>query len=119
MTAMPTETSPDSRGTRIIRRKDLLAQLGISEVTLWRWEQAGTFPRARRLGPRRVGYLESEVSAWIASRPTTEAKPPVALTTTPNGAHEPAVPHRHPSQTPLVVRASREATRAPRRGCYR
>jgi hypothetical protein len=29
---------------------------------------AGTFPRPIRIGPRRVGWLASEIDAWLADR---------------------------------------------------
>jgi predicted DNA-binding transcriptional regulator AlpA len=32
-----------------------------------RLEAAGRFPARRQLGPRAVGWAESEVSAWIAN----------------------------------------------------
>ncbi len=53
----------------IIRTKELLQLLQIGRSTLWRWEknQPG-FPKRRKLGQRAVGYLRSEVAAWLASR---------------------------------------------------
>ncbi|MBE9549790.1 MAG: AlpA family phage regulatory protein [Proteobacteria bacterium] len=42
---------------------------GISTVTLWRMESRGEFPKRRQLSPNRVAYLESEVLAWMESRP--------------------------------------------------
>lgn len=37
---------------------------------LWRLEKAGRFPRRMKLGPNSVGWLESEIDEWIASRLT-------------------------------------------------
>jgi len=45
---------------------------GIGVSTIYRLVAAGQFPRQRQLSPGRVGWLESEVAAWIASRPKTE-----------------------------------------------
>jgi len=42
---------------------------GLSRMTLWRLEKAGHFPARRRLGPNSVAWLESDVTAWIESRP--------------------------------------------------
>ena len=53
----------------IIRKKDLQILLQIGSSTLWRWEKSlPDFPKRIHLGPRSVGYLKSEVEAWIASR---------------------------------------------------
>lgn len=49
---------------KIIRKKELLKALGVSDATLWRWEQAGTFPKRIQLGGNSVGWPESELSAW-------------------------------------------------------
>lgn len=38
-------------------------------TSLWRDVNAGTFPAPRQIGPRRVGWLKSEVMAWLESRP--------------------------------------------------
>lgn len=39
-----------------------------ARVTLWRWGRAGIFPKPRKLGPRKVGYLESELREWVERR---------------------------------------------------
>jgi prophage regulatory protein len=63
----PQPEAPPSTG-EIWRRDVVLQKLGISQPTLWRWERAGHFPRAIKLGPQAVGYLATEVLAWIAAR---------------------------------------------------
>ena len=40
----------------------------LSRVTRWRLERAGKFPRRRQISPNRVGWLESEVQAWVEAR---------------------------------------------------
>jgi prophage regulatory protein len=48
--------------------------VGIGRSTLYAWVADGEFPRPVRLGARAVGWRESDVSAWLASRkPTDEA----------------------------------------------
>jgi prophage regulatory protein len=42
---------------------------GLSRSTIYAYVAAGAFPMQRRLGPRRIAWLASEVNAWIASRP--------------------------------------------------
>lgn len=43
---------------------------GRSTASIWRDEKAGRFPKRRRIGIRSVGWLSSEIEAWIESRPT-------------------------------------------------
>jgi len=49
--------------------KAIIARTGLSRSTVYDYIAQGLFPRQRRLGPRRVGWLASEVRAWIANRP--------------------------------------------------
>jgi prophage regulatory protein len=41
---------------------------GLSETTIWRLERAGDFPARRQLSNNAVGWLRSEVEAWMVSR---------------------------------------------------
>jgi len=43
-------------------------RVGLSRTTIWRLQRRGQFPRQVRLSPNRVGWLESEINAWIAAR---------------------------------------------------
>ena len=63
---------------RVISKKEFAARKGISPPTLDRQETAArdkahpeheTFPRRRRIGGGRVGFLESEVDAYLLSLP--------------------------------------------------
>jgi prophage regulatory protein len=49
--------------------KAVTARTGLSRSSIYSYVDLGLFPRQRRLGPRRVGWLASEVRTWIASRP--------------------------------------------------
>lgn len=40
----------------------------LSRVTVWRMERDGKFPRRRQLSANSVGWLKSEVDAWVESR---------------------------------------------------
>ncbi len=42
--------------------------VGCHVRTLRRWERTGHFPKRRLLAQHKVGYLVSEVRAWIESR---------------------------------------------------
>ena len=53
---------------RVIRRKELLALIGVSFATQWRMEKVGLFPARRSLGNASVGWLLSEVEAWQKGR---------------------------------------------------
>lgn len=59
---------------RIIRRPEVENKVGASRATIYRWEAAGRFPRRRKLGKNSVGWIESEIEAWIKSRPELPAK---------------------------------------------
>ena len=54
--------------SEIISPKDLPKETGLSRVTVWRLEKAGQFPPRIQLSPGRVGYLRSDVKAWLESR---------------------------------------------------
>jgi predicted DNA-binding transcriptional regulator AlpA len=58
---------------RLIFRSELIDAVGVSYVTVWSWMRAGTFPRGRDIGGR-TAWIESEVAAWIASRPIRRLK---------------------------------------------
>lgn len=61
--------------SRIVRPRELAERLGISRVTLWRWERLGKLPPKRQLGPHLIGWLESELEAWFDTT-LTERKSP-------------------------------------------
>ena len=52
---------------QLIRRKELLALLTISEATLWRWESENRISGRINLGPGRIAYRKCKVLAWIES----------------------------------------------------
>ena len=54
---------------RLIRLRDVLGLTGLSRSTLYRKKRVGDFPESVELGARVVGWWESEVRAWMASRP--------------------------------------------------
>ena len=53
---------------RILRRPAVETTTGLSRSTIYQHMQAGTFPKPIRLGAKAVGWLESEVVAWIKAR---------------------------------------------------
>ena len=70
-----------SRDMRVLRRRELVAKVGLSIMTIWRRERDGTFPRRVRLGCNSVGWIEEEVDAWLQMRRIErDAKRPPAQT---------------------------------------
>lgn len=53
---------------RVIRWPDLHKKVGLSRVQIFRLERDGKFPSRIQLGPNSVGWLESDVDAWIEGR---------------------------------------------------
>jgi prophage regulatory protein len=56
------------QGLAILRCKQVQARTGLARSTIYLNIKCGTFPRPVPLGTRAVGWLESEVSDWIAER---------------------------------------------------
>ena len=56
---------------RILRRPEVQALVGLSKAQIYKLISRSEFPRPRRLTPsgKAVGWLESEISEWIDSRP--------------------------------------------------
>ena len=63
------ETHSPPAPSRIIRMRELEGRIGQGRSTIYEMINAGEFPAPISLGGRRVGFLESEVEDWIASRP--------------------------------------------------
>jgi prophage regulatory protein len=59
---------------RVIRLKEVVAVTGLSATTIWRREQAGDFPRRRKISPGAVGWLASEVQAWLNGRECADGR---------------------------------------------
>ena len=50
---------------RLISRRELRERVPVSDMTIWRWQQAGIFPGPIRIGGRNF-WRASEVEACIA-----------------------------------------------------
>ncbi len=66
------EKSPVRIPSRIIRLGEVLTRVGLSRSTIYEKVASGTFPIPVSLGARRVGWKETEVDEWIASRPRVQ-----------------------------------------------
>ena len=56
------------RDTKFLRWADLQPVLGLSRMTVYRMEKAGTFPKRIQINSGSVGWLENEVEVWLADR---------------------------------------------------
>jgi prophage regulatory protein len=68
---MQTNTSPQPT---ILRRRQVEQRTGLPRSTLYQYIKDGDFPLPVRLGLRAVGWLESDISEWIAAR-VKQARP--------------------------------------------
>lgn len=53
---------------KILRLSNVKAKIGYSRSSIYAKISEGTFPSPIFLGPRSVGWLESEIDAWIEQR---------------------------------------------------
>jgi predicted DNA-binding transcriptional regulator AlpA len=61
---------------RMLSERLALEMAGIGRTTKNTLEKNGDFPKRRLLLPHRIGYLESEVLAWVRSRQVGAPPPP-------------------------------------------
>lgn len=54
--------------SKILRGKEVCAIMGVSEQTISRWVKVGSFPAPLKLGPRRIGWEQSAVESFLASK---------------------------------------------------
>jgi len=66
-----TDRGPD---IRLWSKGEVLERVGLSFPTVWKMMRAGTFPRARYLGPQKTMWLASEVEDWIIATPLRRFK---------------------------------------------
>jgi len=52
----------------ILRRHQVEARTGLSRSTIYERIKAGTFPASVSLGAKAVGWVESEISDWLAAQ---------------------------------------------------
>lgn len=53
----------------LLNRKEVEAVTGLSRAHIYFLMRAGSFPLPKQLSKRAVRWVESEISAWIESRP--------------------------------------------------
>lgn len=53
---------------KIIRLKEVILLTGLARSTVYKFINAQEFPKQVSLGGRSVGWIESEVEAWIVEK---------------------------------------------------
>ena len=53
---------------KFIRLKEVIDRTGLARATIYKYMVEGEFPKSVSLGGRSVGWVESEVEAWIDSK---------------------------------------------------
>lgn len=53
---------------RVLRLKDVIEKTGLARSTIYKYVDAGTFPKPIPLGGRSVGWVDAEVHQWITER---------------------------------------------------
>ncbi|RUU35366.1 AlpA family phage regulatory protein [Mesorhizobium sp. M6A.T.Ce.TU.002.03.1.1] len=53
---------------QILSIKEACKRVGISRTTVWQLTREGKFPGLVRITPKRKGYVDSEIEAWISER---------------------------------------------------
>jgi prophage regulatory protein len=64
-----------SESIRILRRGQVQSLTGLCRSAIYQLISSGQFPRSIPLGPRSVGWIESEISEWIRSRVAARTDP--------------------------------------------
>ena len=52
-----------------LRRRDIEQRIRLSRTSIYEKIAAGTFPKPVKLGARAVAWRESDIEAWLATRP--------------------------------------------------
>jgi len=94
----------NSEPARILRYPEVFKRTGYHRTSLFKMERAGKFPKRIPLGPKSVGWLESEINAWIADRlKARDAAPATAAqsTSSVNASNQPALTKRGRGRPPV------------------
>jgi prophage regulatory protein len=59
----------------ILRLPEVKARVGLSRSTLYLRIGEGTFPKPISLGARAVGWLESDIEAWVSKQVDLSRRP--------------------------------------------
>ena len=56
---------------RFMRMREVIEMLGVRRATIYRWMDAGDFPRSIALGGNSIAWSEKSVQEWMESRITS------------------------------------------------
>lgn len=68
MPARNETASPENAELKILRRKAVEDRVGLSCSSIYAMVAANTFPKPIQLGAQSVGWLASEIDAWVCER---------------------------------------------------
>ena len=57
---------------RMLKIGEVLELAGLSKPSVYRRMKDSNFPQPKAMGPRAVGWSETEVRQWLSDRPTKE-----------------------------------------------
>lgn len=60
---------------KVLNQRLVLERISLSPAWLKILVRQGNFPKPIKLGPKRIGWLEHEVEAWIRERAANRAAP--------------------------------------------
>jgi predicted DNA-binding transcriptional regulator AlpA len=72
-------------GGEYLTRSELAAELGVSERSLWRWDNARVGPPRTTLG-RRIVYRRGGVTQWLRGREVEQVRGPTSSAKSPDRA---------------------------------
>jgi prophage regulatory protein len=101
----PLAQSRETRGTRdapirMLRIDQVIAVTGLRKTRVYVLQAQGDFPLRVQLSPRRVGWVEAEVRAWLAAR--IASNKPVGETDHSASTAHPAWRRRHAALSELA-----------------
>jgi prophage regulatory protein len=70
--ALPSQI-PAPQG-RNLKFKDIAPMVRLSRSTIWRKMRDGSFPKCRKISEGSVGWLDTEIHDWVASKFTASSK---------------------------------------------
>jgi prophage regulatory protein len=57
--------SHDSKSFSILRLKEAITKTGVGRSTIYAMMNKNCFPKPVKLGPKMVGWIESEIDTWL------------------------------------------------------
>ena len=60
--------------TKFVSVREVAERAGKHPGTIRRWWEQGLLPPPRKTGPNSIGFVDIEIDAWFASRPTVEPR---------------------------------------------